>query len=125
MSEARTCITEIWCPPAADGTQRLHSPMREAEPEVADHEVALMASEAKWGVSIPDITEAADIAAWRADYADLLSKGAEAVREEIAATNAEFGKQAEAEAEAEAENWYCADYDAEAAEYDVEPEAGL
>jgi hypothetical protein len=29
------------------------------------------------------------------------------------------------EAEAEAENWYSAEYDAEAAEYDVEPEAGL
>jgi hypothetical protein len=29
------------------------------------------------------------------------------------------------EAEAEVEDWYCADYDAEAAEYDVEPEAEL
>jgi hypothetical protein len=31
----------------------------------------------------------------------------------------------EPEAETEADDWYCADYDAEAAEYDVEPEAGL
>jgi hypothetical protein len=31
----------------------------------------------------------------------------------------------EAEADAGEENWYCAEHDAEAAEYDVEPEAGL
>ena len=75
--------------------------INEPWPEVADHEVALMASEAKWGAPIPDIAEAADIAIWRADYADLLSKGAEAVREEIAASNAEFERQAEAEPELE------------------------
>ena len=63
-------------------------------PEVADHEVALMAAEMKWGVPIPDITEEADVAAWRADYADLLSKGVQAVKEEIAVSNAEFERQA-------------------------------
>jgi hypothetical protein len=26
-------VTEIWCPPADDGVQRLHSHMREPEPE--------------------------------------------------------------------------------------------
>jgi hypothetical protein len=35
-AEARTYITEIWCPPVDDGIQRLHSPMPEpeAEPEL-------------------------------------------------------------------------------------------
>lgn len=69
-------------------------PEPEPWPEVAGHEVALMASEARWGVPIPDIAEEADLAAWRADYADLLSKGAEAVMEQVAATRAEFGRQA-------------------------------
>lgn len=61
-AEAATCaayVTEIWCPMPDNGIQRLHSSMKEPEPE------------------------------------------------------------------AEADNWYCADYDAEAAEYDIEPEAGL
>ena len=29
----RTYVTEIWCPPADDGVQRLHSPMKEPESE--------------------------------------------------------------------------------------------
>ena len=33
MTEAATYITEIWCPPVDDGIQRLHSPMKEPEPE--------------------------------------------------------------------------------------------
>jgi hypothetical protein len=70
-------------------------------PEVADHEIALMASEHLWGVSSPDPAEAADLAAWRAEYADLLSKGAAAVMEQVAASNAEFDRQAEAERELE------------------------
>ncbi len=64
-------------------------------PQVAGHEIALMASEALLGEPMPDIAEAAGLAAWRADYADLLSKGAEAVMEQVA-TNAEFGRQAKA-----------------------------
>ena len=28
----RTYVTEIWCPPADNGVQRLHSHMREPEP---------------------------------------------------------------------------------------------
>ena len=33
--QLRTYVTEIWCPPADDGVQRLHSPMKEpgSEPE--------------------------------------------------------------------------------------------
>jgi hypothetical protein len=27
--QLRTYVTEIWCPPADDGVQRLHSPMKE------------------------------------------------------------------------------------------------
>jgi hypothetical protein len=33
--EPRTYVTEIWCPPADDGIQRLHSPMPEPEPDPA------------------------------------------------------------------------------------------
>ena len=29
----RMYVTELWCPPADDGVQRLHSPMKEPEPE--------------------------------------------------------------------------------------------
>lgn len=32
-AESRTYITEIWCPALDDGVQRLHSPMKEPEPE--------------------------------------------------------------------------------------------
>jgi hypothetical protein len=32
-AEPRTYITEIWSPARDDGIQRLHSPMREPEPE--------------------------------------------------------------------------------------------
>jgi hypothetical protein len=92
-------------PAAAGGEQEITHGQNEMRsgpwPEVAGHEVALMASEAQWGVPIPDIAEAADIAAWRAGYADLLSKGAEAVQEQIAASNAAFDRQAEAEPELE------------------------
>jgi hypothetical protein len=70
-------------------------------PEVADHDIALMASEHLWGAPAPDIAEAADLAAWRAEYADLLSKGPGAVMEEVAAGNAEFDRQAEAERQLE------------------------
>ena len=28
-----TYVTEIWCPPADDGVQRLHSPMKEPQSE--------------------------------------------------------------------------------------------
>jgi hypothetical protein len=70
---------------------------------VADHEIALMASEAKWGAPVPDIAEEADMAAWRAEYADLLAKGPEAVMREAGASNAAFDRQAEAERRAEAE----------------------
>jgi hypothetical protein len=31
--EPQAYVTEIWCPPADDGIQRLHSPMPEPEPE--------------------------------------------------------------------------------------------
>jgi hypothetical protein len=75
----------------------------EPRPEVAGHEIALMASEALRGAPVPDIAEEADVAAWRAEYADLLGKGAEAVREEAAASRAAFDRQAEAERRAEPE----------------------
>jgi hypothetical protein len=52
-----------------------------------------MASEALRGVSAPDIAEAADLAAWRAGYADLLSKGPETVMEHAGATRAGFGRE--------------------------------
>jgi hypothetical protein len=49
-----------------------------------------------------------------------------ATREEKEAFHEEMQRRcADPEPAAEAENWYSADYDAEAAEYDVEPEAGL
>ena len=70
-------------------------------PEVADHEIALMASEHLWGVPAPDIAEAAEIAAWRTGHADLLSKSPEAVMEQVAASNAEFDRELEAERELE------------------------
>jgi hypothetical protein len=45
---------------------------------------------------------------------------------ELARQDAEYeAHSAQLAAEAEVEDWYCAGYDAEAAEYDVEPEAGL
>ena len=31
--QPRTYVTEIWCPPANDGVQRLHSPMKEPQSE--------------------------------------------------------------------------------------------
>jgi hypothetical protein len=68
-------------------------PEPEPWPEVAGHEIALMSSEALRGVSAPDIAEAADLAAWRAEYADLLSKGPEAVMEHVDATRADFGRE--------------------------------
>jgi hypothetical protein len=43
------------------------------------------------------------MAAWRAEYADLLAKGPEAVMREAGASNAAFDRQAEAERRAEAE----------------------
>ena len=67
----------------------------------ADHEIALMAAEAKWGAPIPDTAEEADMAAWRSEYADLLAKGPEAVMQDAAASNAAFDRQAEAERRAE------------------------
>ena len=75
----------------------------EPRPEAADHEIALMAAEALWGAPVPDIAEEADMAAWRAEYAALLSKGPEAVMEDAAASRAAFDRQAEAERRAEAE----------------------
>lgn len=30
---ARTYVTEVWCPPRDTGVQRLHSRMKEPEPE--------------------------------------------------------------------------------------------
>ena len=32
--QLRTYVTEIWCPPADDGVQRLHSPMKEPGSEI-------------------------------------------------------------------------------------------
>jgi hypothetical protein len=31
--EQRTYVTEVWCPPADDGVVRMHSRMKEAQPE--------------------------------------------------------------------------------------------
>ena len=73
----------------------------EPRPEVAGHEIALMASEAGWGTPAPGIAEETDVAAWRSEYADLLAKGPEAVMQEAAASNAEFDRQADAERRAE------------------------
>ena len=70
-------------------------------PEVAGHEIALIASEALWGAPIPDTAEEADMAAWRSEYADLLAKRPEAVMQEAAASNAAFDAQADAERRAE------------------------
>ena len=49
-----------------------------------------MASEHLWGMPDPDIAEAAEVAAWRAGHAGRLSKGPEAVMEQVAASNVEF-----------------------------------
>jgi hypothetical protein len=94
-------------PAVADGEQEItygeNQMASEPWPEVADHEVALMASEFLWGAPIVDDAVAAELAAWRADHADLLSKGPEAVMEEVAASNAEFDRELEAERELERE----------------------
>ena len=76
-------------------------PEPEPWPEIADHEIALMASEVLWGVPAPDIDEAAAIAAWRGEHADLLSKGPEAVMERVHAIRADFGRELAAERELE------------------------
>ena len=75
--------------------------IRQPCPEVADHEIALIATQAKCDAPIPDIAEEADMAAWRSEYAGLLRKGPEAVMQEAAASNAEFDRQADAERRAE------------------------
>jgi len=32
QADARTYVTEVWCPPSDNGVHRLHLPMREPEP---------------------------------------------------------------------------------------------
>ena len=76
-------------------------PAPEPGPEVADHELALMAAEFLSGTPYPDLEDAAEVAAWRAEHADLLSKGPEAVMELADAREAEFEREAEAEWEQE------------------------
>ena len=82
-------------------TENQMRPEPEPSPEVAGHEIALMASEHLWGMPDPDIAEAAEVAAWRAGHADLLSKGPEAVMEQVAASNVEFDRELEADRELE------------------------
>jgi hypothetical protein len=78
-------------------------PAPEPWPEVADHELALMAAEFLSGTPYPDLEDAAEVAAWRAEHADLLSKGPEAVMELADAREAEFEREAEDEWETEDE----------------------
>ena len=92
--------------PALAGAEQeiIHSgnqmrPAPEPEPEVADHELALMAAEFLSGAPYPDLEDAAEVAAWRAEHADLLSKGPEAVMEQADAREAEFDEEAEREEE--------------------------
>jgi hypothetical protein len=76
-------------------------PASEPWAEVADHELALMSAEFLSGTPYPDLEDAAEVAAWRAEHADLLSKGPEAVMELADAREAEFEREAEAEWEQE------------------------
>ena len=87
-------------------------------PEVADHELALMAAEFLSGTPYPDLEDAAEVAAWRAEHADLLSKGPEAVMELADAREAEFDWETEDEREAEAESEAEAEREQEDAEQD-------
>jgi hypothetical protein len=60
-----------------------------------------MSAEFLSGTPYPDLEDAAEVAAWRAEHADLLSKGPEAVMELADAREAEFEREAEAEWEQE------------------------
>ena len=54
-----------------------------------------MAAEFLSGTPYPDLEDAAEVAAWRAEHADLLSKGPAAVMEQADASDAEFDWEAE------------------------------
>ena len=97
-------------------------PAPEPWPEVADHEIALMSSEFLWGTPYPDLEDAAEVAAWRAEHADLLSKGSAAVMEQADAKEAEFDWEAEQEKEDAEQDREQADWELERLERQPEPE---
>jgi hypothetical protein len=94
-------------------------------PEVADHELALMAAEFLSGTPYPDLEDAAEVAAWRAEHADLLSKGPEAVMELADAREAEFDWEAEQEQEDAEQAREQADWELEWLERQSEAEGEL
>jgi hypothetical protein len=100
-------------------------PAPESRPEVADHEIALMSSEFLWGTPYPDLEDAAEVAAWRAEHADLLSKGPAAVMEQADASEAEFDWEAEQEKEDAEQDREQADWELERLEWQPEPEGEL
>jgi hypothetical protein len=55
--ELRTYVTEVWCPPVDDGVVRMHSPMKEPQPE-PQLEAGSMSGLRHWHGTGPAISQA-------------------------------------------------------------------
>ena len=72
-------------------------------PAVSEAERALVSAEMLAGLPVPDLAEQTDVEAWRAEHAELIGCGEEALAAEAAAVRAAAEADLDADLEPEAE----------------------